>query len=72
MRRLGRFSQATVAFEGFSLSLPLAITAFGPPESYFSLAIMSFGAFGFIVSKYYYRLGKLERRSLARFLNSGG
>ena len=37
---------------------PLAITAFGGTEGYFSLAIIGFGAFGFIVPKYCYRLGK--------------
>ena len=35
------------------LFLPLAITAFGGPEGYFSLAIIAFGAFQFIVPKYY-------------------
>ena len=34
---------------------PLAIT-----EGYFSLAIIAFEAFEFIVPKYYYRLGKME------------
>ena len=32
--------------------LPLAITACGGPEGYFSLAIIAFGAFQFIVPKY--------------------
>ena len=45
-----------------SLSLPLAITAFGGPEGDFNLAIIAFGAFQFIVPKYYYRLGKMEFR----------
>ena len=40
--------------------LPLAITAFGGPEGYFSLAIIAFGAFQFIVPKCYYHLGKME------------
>ena len=40
-----------------SLSLLLVITAFGGPEGYFSLAILAFGAFEFIVPKYYCRLG---------------
>ena len=31
--------------------VPLAITAFGGPESYFSLVIIACGAFGFIVPK---------------------
>ena len=35
-------------------------TAFGGPEGYFSLATIAFGAFQFIVPKYYYRLGKTE------------
>ena len=41
-------------------TLPLAITAFGGPEGYFSLAIIAFGAFQFIVPKYYCRLEKME------------
>ena len=44
----------------FPLFLPLAITAFGGPEGYSSLAIIAFGAFQFIVPKYYCRLGKME------------
>ena len=44
----------------FPSVLPLAIAAFGGAEGYFSLAIIAFGAFGFIVPKYYYRLGKME------------
>ena len=40
--------------------LPLAITAFGGPGGYFSLAIIAFGAFQFIVTKCYCRLGKIE------------
>ena len=44
----------------FPLFLALAITAFGGPEGYFSLAIIAFGALQFIVPKYYYRLGKME------------
>ena len=42
-------------------NLPLVITAFGGPESYFSLAIIAFGAFGFIVPKHQYCLGKWTR-----------
>ena len=38
--------------------LHLAIKAFGGPEGYFSLAIIAFRAFEFVVPKYYYRLGK--------------
>ena len=49
-----------MAFGVFPLLLPLAITAFGGPEGYFSLAIIAFGAFQFIVTKNYYRLGKGE------------
>ena len=51
MRRLDRFSWATIAFGG--------------PEGYFNLAIIAFGAFGFIVPKYYNRLGTTDKRSLA-------
>ena len=36
----------------FPLFLPLAIRAFGGPESYFSLAMIAFGAFELIVPKY--------------------
>ena len=39
----------------FPFFLPLAITAFGGPAGYFSLVIIAFGAFEFIVPKYYYR-----------------
>ena len=46
------------------LVFSLAITAFGRPEGYFSLAIRAFGAFGFIVPEYYYRLGNMDKRSL--------
>ena len=35
--------------------LPLAITAFGGPEGYFSLAIKALRAFEFILHKYYCR-----------------
>ena len=44
----------------FLLFLPLAITAFGSPEGDFSLAIITFRAFQFVVPKYSYRLGKME------------
>ena len=40
--------------------LPLAITVFGGLEGYSGLAIIAFGAFQFIVPKYYYRSGKME------------
>ena len=43
---------------------PLAITAFGGPEGYSSLAIIAFGAFESIVPKSYCRLGKMDMRSL--------
>ena len=33
-------------------------------EGYFNLAIIAFGAFGLLVPKYYYRLGKTDKRSL--------
>ena len=51
-----------IAFGVFALFPLLAITAFGGPESYFSLAIIAFGAFDFIVPKHYCRLGKNTRR----------
>ena len=44
--------------------LPLAITAFEGHEGYFTLAIIVFEGFGFIPPKYYYRLGKMDKRSL--------
>ena len=34
----------------------------GGPQGYFSLAIIAFGAFEFIVPKYSYRLGKMDKR----------
>ena len=48
----------------FPSVLPLAFTAFG-------LAILAFGAFGFIVAKYYYRLGNMEKRSLDSLIKGG-
>ena len=57
-----------MAFGVFPLLLPLANTAFGGHEAYFSLAIIAFGAFGFIVPKYYDRLGKREAKE-SRLLN---
>ena len=48
-----------MAFGVLPLFLPLAITACGGPEGYFSLAIIAFGAFELMVPKYYCRL---ERR----------
>ena len=47
MRRLGRFFYAIIAFGVFPLFLPIAITTFGGPEGYISLAIIGFGAFQF-------------------------
>ena len=44
------------------LFLPFAITAFGAPGGFFSLAIIAFGAFEFIVPKYYCRSGKREMK----------
>ena len=38
------------------------ITAFGGSEGYSSLAIIAFGAFEFIVPKYYCRLGKMKKK----------
>ena len=43
--------------------LPLAITAFGSPEGYSSLAIIAFGAFELIVPRSFL-LGKSDKRSL--------
>ena len=60
---LSRFSKATMTFGVFPLVLPLAITAFGGPEGYYSLAIIAFGAIEFIVPKYKYRLGRMDKRS---------
>ena len=51
-----------IAFGASPLFLALAITAFGGPEGYFSLAILAFGAFGLMVPKYYYCLGKMENK----------
>ena len=59
------FSYATIAFGVFPLFLPLAITACGGPETYFSLAIIAFGAFQFSILKYYYRWGEWTLRNLA-------
>ena len=53
-----------LAFGVFPLCLPLAISAFGGSEGFFSLAIIAFGEFEFIVPKYYYRSGRIDRRSL--------
>ena len=55
----------------FPLFLPLAITAFRGPEGRFSLAILAFGAFEFIVPKYYYCLGKMDKRSLDSLIEGG-
>ena len=55
---------ATIVFGVFPLFLPLAITVFGGPEVSFRLAIMVFEAFGSMVPKYYYRLGKMDKKSL--------
>ena len=56
------------SFASLSLSLPLALAAFGGPEGNFSLAIRAFGAFEFIVPKYYYRLGKTENKESSRLI----
>ena len=47
------FSLSATALGIFPLFLPLAIAAFGGPEGCFRLAIIGFGAFGFIVPEYY-------------------
>ena len=57
-----------MAFGVFLLFLPLAITAFGGAEGYSSLAIIAFGACGFIVPKCYCRLGKMDKRSLGSLI----
>ena len=44
----------------FPLCLPLAITAFGGSQGSLSLAIVAFGAFQFIVPKFFHLLGKME------------
>ena len=51
--------------------LLLAIVAFGAPEGDFSLASIAFGAFGFIVPKYYDRSGKMDKRSLDSLIEGG-
>ena len=56
------FSLSDNSIWSFPSVLPLAITAFGGPEGYFSLGIIAFGAFQFIVPICYYRLGKMEFR----------
>ena len=57
-----------IAFGVIPLFLPLANTAFGGPEGYFSLASIALGAFQFMVPNYYYRLGKMEIKE-SRLLN---
>ena len=58
------FSLAIIAFGVFPLILPSAITGFGGPEGYVSLAIIELRAFEFIVPKYFYRLEKWKWGSL--------
>ena len=53
-----------MAFGVFPLFPPLAITAFGGPGGYFNLAIIAFGAFEHIFPTYFYRVGKMDKRSL--------
>ena len=50
------FLVANTIWRVITLSLPLAIAAFGGPEGYSSLAIIAFGAFVFVVPKYEHRL----------------
>ena len=57
-------SRAAIAVEVSHQFLPLTVTAFGGPEGYSSLAIKAFEAFEFTVLEYYYRLRKMEVRSL--------
>ena len=59
LKSLGRFSCAILVFGVFPLFLPLAITAFGSPKGYSSLAIVAFGAFESTVPKYDCRLRKV-------------
>ena len=60
----------TITFGIFPLSLPSAITAFGGAEGYFikCLAIIAFGAFGFVVPKDYLSLRKNGQEG-SRLLN---
>ena len=55
----------------FPLFLPLAITAFGDLDGCCSLAIVAFGVFELIVPDYYYRLGKMDKRSLDSLISGG-
>ena len=48
----------------FPSFLPLAITTFRGPEGNSNLAIIALGAIRVIVPKCFYRLGKMEKRSL--------
>ena len=45
-----------------------SICSFGGAESHFSLAIVAFGAFEFIVPKYPHRLDKVEIKSPESFI----
>ena len=59
--RLSQRQSARCCLTVFPLFLPLAITAFGGPEGYFSLAIIAFGAFGFISPNAIIAKGKWTR-----------
>ena len=52
----------------FSSVSSLSDYSIGGPEGYFSLAIVAFGAFQFIVPKCYYRLEKMELKESSLLL----
>ena len=71
-KEVGPFFLSDNSIWSYPLFLPLAITAFGGPEGYCSLAIIAFGAFGFIVSpKEYDRLGQMDKDSPKVTLGGG-
>ena len=49
--------------------MEFSLCLFGGPEGYSSLAIIAFGAFGFSVPKYYYRLGQTDKSLDSGLLN---
>ena len=61
---------AIIAHGELPLFLPSAIEGFGP-EGCFSLAIIAFGAFGFIVPRYDFRLGSMDKRGLDTLTEGG-
>ena len=66
----GHVSKATIEHCSVPSVSSLAITAFGGPEGYFSLAIKAFEAFELTVPKYLHRLGKRVKRSLASLISA--